>query len=152
MNLEEVLDTRVIDVDLKATNKDEAITLLSKKLKEADYIEDIELFKEDIYYRESQGTTGIGNYIAIPHGKSESVSKVGIAIGKFSSEIPWETLDDKGVKIIFLFAVDDKPESADTHLDLLSRIAGKLGNDEAVQQLLEANSVNEIKNVFLKEE
>src|SRR5699024_348211 len=151
MNLKEILDDQVIGVNLKAENKDQAITLLSQKLKKAGYIKNIDVFKKDIYYRESQRATGIGNYVAIPHGQSESVNNIGIAIGKFSNEISWETLDSKGVKIVFLFAVDNDPKSSETHLDLLSKIAGKLGNDETIEMLLKSDTVNEIKNVFLEE-
>ena len=105
MNVREVLDERVIDLNMKAADKKEAITYLAGKLKDAGYIADVEEYVEDIYFRESQGQTGIGNYVAIPHGKSSSVTQVGIAIGKMDQEIEWETLDGKGVKLIFLFAV-----------------------------------------------
>ncbi|WP_018664303.1 PTS sugar transporter subunit IIA [Heyndrickxia acidiproducens] len=148
MSLKELLDDRIIAVNLTAKNKDEAITILSQKLKEADYINDVESFKKDIYLRESQGLTGIGNYIAIPHGQSESASKIGVAIGKFQNEIEWETLDGKGVKVVCLFAVSKDHEYAQNQLKLLAEIAGKLGNDEAIDGLLKAESVDEIKNVF----
>ena len=82
-----------------------AIEHLAGKLKDAGYIADVDSYIDDIYLRESQGQTGIGHYVAIPHGKSDSVTQVGIAIGKVQDEIEWETLDGKGVKLIFLFAV-----------------------------------------------
>ena len=103
---------------------------------------------EDIYFRESQGQTGIGNYVAIPHGKSSSVTQVGIAIGKMDQEIEWETLDGKGVKLIFLFAVGKDNENAMTHLKLLAEVARKLGNDEAIEALLAAKTVEDLKSVF----
>ena len=105
MDIKSVLDDRVIDLEMKAENKEEAITYLAEKLKSAGYIADVEEYVADIYLRESQGQTGIGNYVAIPHGKSDSVTQVGIAIGKLDHEIEWETLDGKGVKLIFLFAL-----------------------------------------------
>lgn len=148
MNLKEAIDDRLIEIDLNANSKDEAITLLSQKLKDADYIDDVESFKKDIFYRESLGSTGIGNYIAIPHGKSSSVKKTGVAIGKLVNEIEWETLDGKGVKVVCLFAVGDNPESSQIHLELLSDFASKLGNDEVVEKLLKAESVDEIKKIF----
>ena len=69
MQLIDVLDERIIDLNAEAANKEEVLTLLAGKLKDAGYIADVEAFKKDIYLRESEGTTGIGNYIAIPHGK-----------------------------------------------------------------------------------
>lgn len=148
MELKEVLDKRVIDLNMKATNKKEAIRELSEKLKEAGYIGDVDEFISDIYVRESEGVTGIGNYVAIPHGKSDSVTQVGIAIGKLDYEIEWETLDDKGVKLIFLFAVSNDHEYARNHMLLLAEIARKLGNDEAIEQLLASKTVDELISVF----
>ena len=92
--------------------------------------------------------TGIGNYVAIPHGKSDSVTQVGISIGKLNQEIEWETLDGKGVKLIFLFAVSNDTEYAKNHMRLLAQIAGKLGNDENIEKLLNAQSIEELKAVF----
>lgn len=148
MNVKDVLDERVIDLNMKATDKKEAITNLAGKLKNAGYIADVESYVKDIYLRESQGQTGIGHYVAIPHGKSDSVTQVGIAIGKMENEIEWETLDGEGVKLIFLFAVGNDNENAKTHLKLLAEVARNLGNDEAVEQLLSAKTVEDIKAVF----
>ena len=148
MNVREVLDERVIDLNMKAADKKEAITYLAGKLKDAGYIADVEEYVEDIYFRESQGQTGIGNYVAIPHGKSSSVTQVGIAIGKMDQEIEWKTLDGKGVKLIFLFAVGKDNENAMTHLKLLAEVARKLGNDEAIEALLAAKTVEDLKSVF----
>lgn len=148
MNVREVLDERVIDLKMKAADKREAITYLAGKLKDAGYIASVEEYVEDIYYRESQGQTGIGNYVAIPHGKSDSVTQVGIAIGKMEDEIEWETLDGNGVKLIFLFAVGNDNENARTHLKLLAEVARTLGNDDAVRDLLAAETVEDLKAVF----
>ena len=148
MNVKDVLDERVIDLNMKAADKKEAITNLAGKLKNAGYIADVESYVKDIYLRESQGQTGIGHYVAIPHGKSDSVTQVGIAIGKMENEIEWETLDGEGVKLIFLFAVGNDNENAKTHLKLLAEVARNLGNDDAVEQLLSAKTVEDIKAVF----
>ena len=148
MYIRNVLDERVIDLNMTAENKKEAIWHLAQKLKDAGYIADVDAYVEDIYLRESQGQTGIGNYVAIPHGKSDSVTQVGIAIGKVEKEIEWETLDGKGVKLIFLFAVGNDNENARTHLRLLAEVARTLGNDEAVEALLAAETVQDLKTVF----
>ena len=148
MKLNDVLDERIIDMHVQAENKDEALTVLAQRLKDANYIDDVASFKKDIYLRESEGMTGFGNYVAIPHGKSDSVTNVGIAIGKLDHEIEWETLDGNGVKLIFLFAVSNDHEYARNHMLLLAEIARKLGNDEAIETLLKAETVEEIKAVF----
>lgn len=149
MNIKEVLDDRIIMSNLHAEDKDDALTKMAAKLKEAGYIDDVDAFKEDIYLRESEGVTGIGNYVAIPHGKSDSVTQVGIAIAKLDQEIEWETLDGNGVRIIFLFAVSNDHAYAENHMRLLAQIAGKLGDDENIDALLCAQSIEEIKQVFI---
>lgn len=149
MELVEILDERIIKLDVEVNDKKEAIIYLSNKLKEAGYINDVSDFVEDIYIREKEGKTGIGNFIAIPHGKSDSVTKVGIAIGKLKNTIKWESLDNQGVKLIFLFAVSNNHEYVRNHMLLLAQVASKLGNDEAIEKLLEAKTKEEIIEVFL---
>lgn len=150
MSLANILDKKIIVTDLDVKTKEQALTYLSQTLYDNGYINDIPSFLDDIYYRESLGPTGIGNFIAIPHGQSESVIKNGIAIGKFNEVIPWETLDDKGVKLIFLFSVNAKSDGANEHLMLLASLAGKLGNDEVVNELLNARNIQEIMSIFTK--
>lgn len=148
MDVKEILDDRIICVHMDATNKEDALTQMAILLKNANYIDDVEAFKEDIYIREGEGITGIGNFIAIPHGKSDSVTQVGIAIAKLEHEIAWESIDGQGVKVIFLFAVSNNHEYAHNHMRLLAQIAGKLGDDERIDALLEAQSIEDIKAVF----
>jgi fructose PTS system EIIA component len=149
MELKNILDPRIVDLKMNSKTKDEALYHLSHLLKEAGYIDDCKQFVDDIYLREKEGMTGIGSYIAIPHGKSESVHNVGIAIGKMEHEIEWETLDDLGVKIIFLFAVSNNNDYAQTHLGLLAQIAGKLGNDQAIKALQKVKTFDELVSVFM---
>ena len=149
MDINNVLDERIICNSLEAKDKEDALRQMSKMLEKTGYIDNKDAFLKDIFYRESLGCTGIGNGVAIPHGKSPSVTKVGIAIAKLTNEIKWETLDGKGVKVILLFAVGDKTEDAQDHLRLLAQVAGKLGKDKVVESLLKAESIEEIKSVFL---
>ena len=149
MDIKNVLDERIICNSLEAKDKEDALRQMSKMLEKTGYIDNKDAFLKDIFYRESLGCTGIGNGVAIPHGKSPSVTKVGIAIAKLTNEIKWETLDGNGVKVILLFAVGDKTEDAQDHLRLLAQVAGRLGKDKVVESLLKAESIEEIKSVFL---
>lgn len=149
MDLQSIFDSKTINVNLTARTKDEAIQELSNKLLSNGYITDLEGFVTDIYVRESEGKTGIGNFIAIPHGKSAFVDKIGVAIGISDEEIPWESLDDKGVKGIILFAVGDDTEGANSHLKLLSLFARKLGNDEVINNFLKSSSPQEVIQAFM---
>lgn len=144
----DILNQEIMAVNLPATTKEEAINTLANLLKEKNYISDVASFEKDIYYRESLGQTGIGNYIAIPHGLSESALKNGVAIGKFSNEIAWETLDGKGVRIVCLFCVQAGDGRENDHLKMLAKLAGKLGNDEVVNKILKADTVSGLKQAF----
>lgn len=149
MQIQDILDEQLIDANLSSKSKEEVLKELTKLLKNNHYISDESGFLEDVYAREAVGQTGIGNFIAIPHGKSKFVNKIGVAIGISKDEIEWETLDGKGVKGIILFAVGDDNEGAKEHLKLLSLFARKLGNDEIVETLLEANTSDEVIASFL---
>ena len=82
MAVKEILDKRVIDLDMDAIDKDGVIRHLAGLLKAAGYVEDLEGYIRDVYLRESEGITGIGGHVAIPHGKSDYVDQVGIAVGE----------------------------------------------------------------------
>ena len=140
MALQDIINENIIDLNLKGKKKDEILRELSQQLLKAGYIDNIENFIADIYLREKEGITGMGNHIAIPHGKSSSVKKIGIAIGRTKHGIEWESYDDKPVNLIFLFCVSDDSNFATNHLRLLAELAGKLGSDERVAKLLKARS------------
>ena len=142
MELLEILDEHVIKDCLVATDKVDAITKMCTLLHDNGYISDVESFKTDVLKREEIGETGIGNMIAIPHGKST------ISICKLDREIEWETLDGKGVKVIILFGVQDDIEAAKDHLRLLAQVARKLAKEEVVESLVNANSSKEIIDCF----
>ena len=143
-----IIDPNNIKTNLVGETKDEVLKELATVLLQNHYITDVDGFMADIYAREEEGQTGIGNYIAIPHGKSPYVDRIGVAIGVTENEIPWESLDGKGVKGIILFAVGDDNEGAQEHLKLLSLFARKLGNDEVTEQLIQAKDADEVVAAF----
>lgn len=144
MPLIEILNEEIIDLNLQGTTKDEILKELSTKLFQAGYISNIEQFVKDIYIREAEGITGMGNHIAIPHGKSSVVNKIGIAIGRTKHEVPWESYDEEPVNLFFLFCVSDNNDFAKNHMMLLAELAGKLGNDKRVEKLQSVNSKEEL--------
>lgn len=149
MDLRNIIDEKVIVTDLKVKNKEEAILKMANLLMENGYVNDVESFIADIYEREKEGVTGIGNGIAIPHGKSKSVNKVGIAIANLHEPIVWESLDNQDVSTIFLFCVSDDNEFAKNHLVLLSRIAAKLADDDLLKKVKSAKKANEISECLI---
>ncbi|MGX7351619.1 phosphoenolpyruvate-dependent sugar phosphotransferase system, EIIA 2 [Enterococcus canis] len=148
MEVTTIIDPKIVKTNMNATNKEDVLQQLATLLLEADYITETKGFIQDIYAREAEGMTGIGNYIAIPHGKSAYVKEVGVAIGVLNEEISWETLDGNGVKGIILFAVGNDTAGAQQHLKLLSLFARKLGNDEVTANLLQAKDADQVIEAF----
>ncbi|MDO4199024.1 MAG: fructose PTS transporter subunit IIA [Erysipelotrichaceae bacterium] len=156
MNLRDILNEDIIDLEVEGKTKDEVLRYMAKGLLDNGYIEDVDQFVKDIYVREAEGPTGMGSHISIPHGKSESVKKIGIAIGKTVNDIPWESgMSDTGfqdTRLIFLFCVSADNEFATNHMLLLSELAGKLGNDARVARLSEAATKEEVISLILCDE
>ncbi|WP_017548194.1 PTS sugar transporter subunit IIA [Salinicoccus carnicancri] len=148
MEITEILNDHTIVTNMNFKDKHDALCGLSQLLLENEYITNVESFLADVYAREKVGQTGIGNYIAIPHGKSDFVNEIGVAIGINNSEISWETMDGKGVRGIILFAVGNDNEGAKNHLKLLSLFARKLGNDEVIDKLLKSVKTEDVKDAF----
>lgn len=148
MAVKEILDKRVIDLKMKAVNKDEVIHHLAGLLKKAGYVEDLEGYIKDVYLREEEGITGIGGHVAIPHGKSEFVDKVGIAVGRTEQMVEWESYDEEPVDLFFLFAVPSDSEGAKGHLRLIAELAGKLGNEAIMGKLQAASTYEDLLDAF----
>ncbi|WP_394527179.1 PTS sugar transporter subunit IIA [Lacrimispora sp. JR3] len=148
MAVREILDQRVIDLDMEAKSKAEVLEHLAQLLKNAGYIDDLSGYLKDVYIREQEGITGIGNHVAIPHGKSDSVERVGIAIGRTKEMIEWESYDGEPSDLFFLFAVPSDSEGARDHLKLISELAAKLGNNKTMEKLQTAKSYEELLEAF----
>lgn len=148
MEAKDAIDINLIKTNLSFETKSEIIHFLSETLKENDKINDIDGFVSDVYKREEQGQTGIGNFVAIPHGKSKFVNKPSVVIGINEKEIPWESLDGKGVRVVVLFAVGNDDMAAKEHLKLLSIFARKLGNDDVIKNLINSETKDDVIEAF----
>ncbi|RIN24990.1 PTS sugar transporter subunit IIA, partial [Mammaliicoccus vitulinus] len=102
----------------------------------------------DIYLRESEGVTGIGEGIAIPHGKSIAVKDTTVAIATLKNEIEWETLDGENVKVVILFAVKDT-DATTTHIVLLQKVATLLARDTFIKKLKNINTKDELYDLII---
>ena len=111
------------------------------------HIPDKDAFLKDVLDRESVSTTGIGNGIAIPHGKSPSVIETTVAIGRLENETEWESVDDQPVKLVVLLAVNDADKTG-VHVRLLSEMARKLASADNCKRLLDAADADEIIKIF----
>ena len=147
MDITKVINEKTIDLNLKGKNKDEVLGELTDLLFNENIISSKEGFLKDVYLREAEGQTGLGNYIAIPHGKSDSVLKTSLAIGRTKESIEWETLDGKPVKCIILFAVRSMDKTT-THIKLLSQVGEALADDDITEKLLTKENPKEIMELF----
>ena len=114
---------------------------------ESGALSDKDAFLKDVLDREAVSTTGIGNGIAIPHGKSANVKETTVAIGRLENEVEWESVDDKPVKLIVLLAVNEEDKTG-VHVKLLSGMARKLAAEQTCKRLLDAKDADEIINIF----
>lgn len=146
--VEDALSPDSILVNSSATTKDAVLRELIHQLYLAGNVTDEAGFLKDVYVREGEGITGIGNGVAIPHGKSASVVKPAVAIATLTTPVEWESLDDEGITIVVLFAVTDTTEVAQTHLKMLAEFAKKLGDDDVLDRLKAAQSVTEVATAF----
>ena len=131
-SLNDVLDRNTILTNLNANAKDDVIDALARRLREHGYIASVDAFVDAVHEREKEGATGIGNHVAIPHGRSETVNKNGVAIAVLDREIEWESLDDTGAKVVVLFTVGASGDGANEHLRLLSLFARKMAKQEVI--------------------
>jgi PTS system fructose-specific IIA component len=146
-DISKVLDNNLVSLSLNANTKKEAIEKLTDLLVKNGNVNSREGFVEDVLLREKEGMTGLGQGIAIPHGKSKFVNTTSLCIGISKHLINWESLDGKPVNTVILFAVRDK--DADTlHIKLLQRVAILLADDTFIAKLHGVTTKEELIHLF----
>ncbi|MBB5336270.1 PTS sugar transporter subunit IIA [Pectinatus brassicae] len=149
-NVREIINEQLINLNLKASTKKEAIEELTADLYREGNVINPKKFIADVYYREEEGQTGLGNHIAIPHGKSDAVKITSIAFGRTVKDLKWESPDGEPVHVIILFAVRNVDKTT-VHLKLLSQVAMALADDDTLNRLLETNDKTEIIQLLSQE-
>ena len=150
LDIREVLMEENVNLDLNAGTKEEVFTQMTRMLYENGVIREEQPFIDELVHREAEGVTGIGDGIAIPHGRSAVVNRSVIAIGRTRTDVSWETFDDKPVRCIIMFAIRDVDMSQ--HIMLLSHVAQLLLDKDVIDTLHHARTVEEIVNILRKEE
>lgn len=151
MEFTEVLKPETIVTHLNVKDKAEALDAMADLFVNAGIVDDKEQYIKDVYEREAVGETGIGDYIAIPHGKSTAVVTPGVAIAVLDHEIEWESLDGTGAKLVILFAVGADNEAAQEHLKLLAMFSKRLGDDAVTGRLMNADTTEDVMEALLGE-
>lgn len=144
MKITDLLNEKSIMLQAKANSKNEAIDKLVDLMMENGNIKDKEEYKNVVLKREEEGTTGIGEGIAIPHGKTDAVTKPGLAAMVVPDGVDFASLDGSPAKLLFLIAAPDTKDNV--HLDVLSRLSTLLMDTNFRQALYDAKTPEE----FLK--
>ena len=150
MRIMDFLSEKNITVDLKAKNKKEVIEELVGVLVNGGNVTDKKKMVQILLEREELGSTGIGQGIAILHGKSDTVKELTAAFGLYQSGVPFEALDGEPVYIFFLLVAPEG--TAGAHLKALARISGLLKDKYIRRKLTAAQVTEEIVKIIQEEE
>lgn len=150
MKLVDILSAETIKVPLQHKNKYEIIEELVDTLKQAGKIEDRDKVLKAILDREAVMSTGVGDGVAIPHGKSDGATDIVAALGIAPEPVDFEAIDNKPVQLIWLLV--GPPGKTGPHLKALSRISRLMHKKEFRERLLNARSPAEILAEIAREE
>lgn len=150
MKVSEILNKEFIIAELESNDKESAINELINLFRNDPRVEDIEKVRQAVLDREKIMSTGVGKGFAIPHGKTDSVKETLAAFGRKKDGIDYDALDGNPVNLIFLLVGKETMISA--HIKLLSRISRMMNKDDFRVRLLNAETSEDIMNVFLEEE
>jgi fructose PTS system EIIBC or EIIC component len=140
--LTDITNERLIDIELKGSNRDDVIDEMIAKLEKEGVLDSSKQFRDAIISRENESSTGIGMNIAIPHGKSSAVSEPRVVFGLKQEGIDWNSLDGTKARLIFMIAVPKESEG-DAHLKILQMLSRQLMDDQFREKLLTVQSTKE---------
>lgn len=145
MRITELLDIQSIDLNGSPKNKSEALDQVAALMAKSGKIKDEEAYRQQIYAREEESTTGIGEGIAIPHGKCDAVLKPGLAAMVVRDGVDFDSLDGEPVTLIFMIAAPNTEDNV--HLDVLSKLSVLLMDEKFVESLRNARTVEEFMEI-----
>ncbi|MCI6914403.1 MAG: fructose-specific PTS transporter subunit EIIC [Lachnospiraceae bacterium] len=146
MRITELLDIKSIDLNASPANKRETLDAAVELMAKSGKITDKEAYKKLVYAREEESTTGVGEGIAIPHGKGACVAKPGLAAMVIKNGVDFEALDDEPVNILFLIAAPDTKDNV--HLDVLSKLSMMLLDEDFRNNLINAKDPQDFINII----
>ena len=145
MRITELLDKRSIRIDGAPKSKNEALDQMVELMAKSGKINDLEAYRQEVYRREEEGTTGVGEGIAIPHGKGAFVDKPGLAAMVVKDGVDYDSLDGEPVHLIFLIAAPNTKDNV--HLDVLSKLSVLLMDEDFSRALQNAKSPEEFMKI-----
>lgn len=141
MRITDLLDKRSIDLNAAPKSKNEALDQAVALMVKSGKIKDQEAYRKQVYEREEEGTTGVGEGIAIPHGKCDAVTTPGLAAMVIKNGVDFDSMDGEPVDLLFLIAAPNTKDNV--HLDVLSKLSVLLMDEKFVADLKAAKSVEE---------
>ena len=146
MTIRDLLAAESINLNGTPAGKTEALNQCIDLMAKSGKIADVEKYRKGVFAREEEGTTGIGMGIAIPHCKSDAVTKAGLAAMVVKDGVDFESLDGTPAKIIFLIAAPNTEDNV--HLQVLSKLSVMLMDEQFTNSLINASSVDEFLNII----
>lgn len=146
MKIIDLLDDRSILLDGRVADKKAALDQMVELMDASGKLRDKETYRQGVYAREQEGSTGIGEGIAIPHCKSDAVVKPGLAAMIVKDGVEFESLDGQPAHLFFLIAAPNTEDNV--HLDVLSRLSVLLMDEDFTNKLRQATSVSEFKQII----
>ena len=146
MTIGDLLAAESINLNGTPAGKTEALNQCIDLMAKSGKIADVEKYRKGVFAREEEGTTGIGMGIAIPHCKSDAVTKAGLAAMVVKDGVDFESLDGTPAKIIFLIAAPNTEDNV--HLQVLSKLSVMLMDEQFTNSLINAGSVDEFLNII----
>lgn len=146
MRITDLLDPKSIELSGQASDKKDALDKMVELMAASGKINDVEAYRNGVYAREEESTTGIGGGIAIPHCKSDAVSKPGLAAMVVPDGVEFDSLDGEPANLIFLIAAPNTEDNI--HLSVLSKLSVFLMNEEFTNSLRNAKTVEEFLQII----
>lgn len=146
MTIRDLLAAESINLNGTPAGKTEALNQCIDLMAKSGKIADVDKYRKGVFAREEEGTTGIGMGIAIPHCKSDAVTKAGLAAMVVKDGVDFESLDGTPAKIIFLIAAPNTEDNV--HLQVLSKLSVMLMDEQFTNSLINAGSVDEFLNII----
>lgn len=146
MDIRSLLMKDIMIMDLKATTKSEVIDEMVHNYYEHGIIDDEDLYKKDIIKREEEGSTGMGDGIAIPHAHDAAVKKPAVQFARSVAGVDYDSMDGQPAHLFFMIAA---PEGGDnTHLQALAALSQVLMNPDVVTALKAADTPDKVQDIF----
>ena len=146
MRITDLLDRRSIDLNATPGSKNEALDQAVALMAKSEKIRDLDAYRAEVYRREEESTTGIGDGLAIPHGKCDAVIKPGLAAMVVKNGVDFDALDDEPVNLLFLIAAPNTKDNV--HLDVLSKLSRLLMDEQFATDLKNAPDVDSFLSII----